>query len=276
MLPPLPRWNALTRPLVMGVLNVTPDSFSDGGKWNDPAAAEERARRMVEEGADLIDLGGESTRPGSDPVEVEEEKRRVLPVLERIAGKVGVPISIDTYKADTAAAALAAGAQIVNDVSGGRLDPEIVAVAADKGAPIILGHLRGSPKDMMDAPRFTDVVAEVADELEANAVRAEEAGVSRERVLVDPGIGFGKALADNLKLLKHLGELVARGRPVVVGTSRKKFIGTLLDGAPPEDRLEGTAASTALAVAAGVSVVRVHDVKAISRVVRVAAAIVNA
>ncbi len=260
----------------MGVLNVTPDSFSDGGKWNDPQAAAERAFRMVEEGADLIDLGGESTRPGSEPVEAEEEKRRVLPVLERIAGKVGVPISIDTYKAETAAAALAAGAQIVNDISGGRLDPEMLAVVDEKGAPIILGHLRGAPKDMMEAPHFRDVVAEVADELEANAVRAEEAGILRERVLVDPGIGFGKTLEHNLKLLKHLHELVARGRPVVVGTSRKKFIGALLDGAPPEDRLEGTAASTALAVAAGVAVVRVHDVKAISRVVRVAAAIVNA
>lgn len=273
---PLPRWNALPRTLVMGVLNVTPDSFSDGGKFFKAADAIEKARAMVAEGADLLDLGGESTRPGAEAVTAEEEKRRTLPVLEAIAGKIGVPISIDTYKAETAAAALAAGAEIVNDISGGRMDPEMLALVAERGVPIVLGHIRGTPKDMQDRPVYRDVVAEVGDELEAAAARAEEAGIAPASILVDPGIGFGKTLEHNLSLLKHLDDLVARGRPVVVGTSRKKFVGTLLDGAPPEDRVEGTAATTALAVAAGVAVVRVHDVKAMARVVRVAAAIAAA
>jgi dihydropteroate synthase len=257
----------------MGVLNVTPDSFSDGGKFFKASDAIDRARAMVAEGADLLDLGGESTRPGAEAVTAEEEKRRILPVLEAIAGKIGVPISIDTYKAETAAAALAAGAEIVNDISGGRMDPEMLALVAERGVPIVLGHIRGTPKDMQDRPVYRDVVAEVGDELEAAAARAEEAGIEKGAILVDPGIGFGKTLEHNLSLLKHLDDLVARGRPVVVGTSRKKFVGTLLDGAPPEDRVEGTAATTALAVAAGVAVVRVHDVKAMARVVRVAAAI---
>ncbi len=272
----LPRWNALPRPLVMGVLNVTPDSFSDGGAFSSPVAAIERARQMVEEGADLIDVGGESTRPGSDPVSAEEECRRVLPVVEALAGRIGVPISIDTYKAEVAAAAVAMGAEIVNDVSGGGLDPEMLPLLAETDKTIIIGHLRGTPKAMLEASPYADVVAEVADELEAAAARAEEAGVAAARILVDPGIGFGKRLPQNLSLLKHLPELVARGRPVVIGTSRKRFLGELLDGAPPHDRLEGTAATTALAVAAGVAVVRVHDVRAMARVVRVAAAVAGA
>ena len=272
----LPRFRSLARPLVMGVLNVTPDSFSDGGKYFRAADAIERARQMVADGADLIDLGGESTRPGSEPVTADEERRRVLPVLEAIAGKIGVPISIDTYKAEVAGAALAAGAEIVNDISGGRMDPEMLSLVAAKNVPIILGHIRGTPREMQDDPRFQDVVQEVADELEESAVRAEELGIPRENVLVDPGIGFGKKLEHNLALLKHLGEIVERGRPVVVGVSRKKFIGMLLDNAAPDDRVEGTAAATALCVAAGAAVIRVHDVKQMARVVRVAAAIVRA
>lgn len=273
---PLPRWNALPRPLVMGVLNVTPDSFSDGGRFAAPAAAVERAFQMVGEGADLLDLGGESTRPGSEPVEAGEELRRILPVLERLAGRVGVPISVDTTKSEVAAAAVKAGASIVNDISGGRLDPEMAWVVAETRAHWILGHLRGTPRDMQDAPAYRDVVAEVGDELMALAAVAEEKGVAREAILVDPGIGFGKTLDHNLSLLKHLDDLVGRGRPVCVGTSRKGFLGKLLGGAPPEDRLEGTAATVALAVAAGVAIVRVHDVKAMARVVAVAGAVAAA
>ncbi len=272
----LPRFRSLTRPLVMGVLNVTPDSFSDGGKYFRAKDAIERARQMVADGADLIDLGGESTRPGSEPVGADEEKRRVIPVLEAIAGKIGVPISIDTYKAETAAAALSAGAEIVNDISGGRMDPDMLTLVASRGVPIILGHIRGTPKDMQDDPVYVDVVQEVADELEGIAVRAEEAGIARENVLVDPGIGFGKKMEHNLSLLRHLGQIVERGRPVVVGVSRKKFIGVLLDNAPPDDRIEGTAAAAALCVAAGAAVIRVHDVRQMARVVKVASAIVGA
>lgn len=272
----LPRFNSLPRPLVMGVLNVTPDSFSDGAAFFAPADAIEHARRMVDDGADLIDVGGESTRPGAEPVAAEEEKRRVLPVLEAIAGKIGVPVSIDTWKAEVAAAALDHGAEIVNDISGGRMDPEMIPLVAERDVPIVLGHIRGTPADMQVDPRYDDVVQEVGDELEAHAVRAEEAGIARERILVDPGIGFGKKLEHNLSLLHHLGEFVARGRPVVLGVSRKKFIGQLLDNAPAHDRIEGTAAAVALAVAAGVAVVRVHDVKQMARVVRVASAIVRA
>jgi dihydropteroate synthase len=271
----LPRFRSLPRPLVMGVLNVTPDSFSDGGKYFRAEDAIERARQMVADGADLIDLGGESTRPGSDPVTADEELRRVLPVLEAIAGKIGVPISIDTYKSDVAGAALAAGAEIVNDISGGRMDPEMLALVAEKDVPIILGHIRGTPRYMQERPQYRDVVAEVADELEESAVKAIELGLSPDHVLVDPGIGFGKLLEHNLALLKHLGEIVERGRPVVVGVSRKKFIGTLLDNAAPDDRIEGTAAATALCVSAGAAVIRVHDVKQMARVVKVAAAIVR-
>ena len=272
----LPRWNALPRPLVMGVLNVTPDSFSDGGKFLSLAAAVERAFQMVGEGADLIDVGGESTRPGSEPVEAAEELRRVLPVIERLAGRVGVPLAVDTYKSEVAAAAVRAGAAIVNDVSGGRLDPEMAWTVAETKAHWILGHLRGTPREMQQDPVYKDVVAEVGDELMALAAVAEEKGVSRDAILVDPGIGFGKTLDHNLSLLKHLDELVARGRPVCIGTSRKGFLGKLLGGAPPEDRLEGSAATAALAVAAGVALIRVHDVKSIARVVSVAAAVTNA
>lgn len=273
---PLPRWNALPRPLVMGVLNVTPDSFSDGGRFAKPAQAVERAFQLVGEGADLLDVGGESTRPGSEPVTVEEELARVIPVIERLAGRVGVPLSIDTTKSDVAAAAIKAGAEIVNDISGGKLDPEMAYVVAETKAHWILGHIRGTPRDMQDNPVYGDVVAEVGDELMGLAAVAEEKGVARDAILVDPGIGFGKTLDHNLSLLRHLDELVAKGRPVCVGTSRKGFLGKLLGGAPPEDRLEGTAATAALAVAAGVAVIRAHDVKAIARVVSVAAAVSNA
>lgn len=266
------RWSSLTRPLVMGVLNVTPDSFSDGGAWLRPQDAIDRAWRLVADGADLLDIGGESTRPGSEPVTAEEEKRRVLPVIAALAGKIGVPLSIDTYKAETAAAAIAAGAEIVNDISGGRMDMEMFDLVAEKEVDVILGHIRGTPKDMMESPSYGDVVAEVGDELASAAASAEAHGIASGRILVDPGIGFGKTLEHNLSLLKHLDE-IGRGRPVVVGTSRKKFIGALLGGAAPDDRIEGTAATTALAVASGVAMIRVHDVKQMARVVRVAAAI---
>ncbi len=258
------------RTLVLGVVNVTPDSFSDGGRYAHATAALEHARALVAEGADLLDIGGESTRPGATPVGESEELARVLPVLEGLRG-IGVPLSIDTYKAEVARAALDAGATIVNDISGGTLDPGILAVAADKGAPIVLGHLRGSPAGMMDTVSFRDVVAEVGDELAARALAAEQAGV--REIWVDPGLGFGKGTRENLALLRGLGTLRARlGRPLVVGASRKRFLGELT-GLAPAERALPSAVAAALAATSGADVVRVHDVAVTRQALAVADAI---
>jgi dihydropteroate synthase len=263
------------RTLVMGILNVTPDSFSDGGEFFGVRAAVDRGIEMVDEGADIVDVGGESTRPGSDPVEVEEELRRVVPVVERLAADVPVPISIDTRKPEVAAAAVGAGASIVNDISGGR-DPGMFEIVQRSGAGLILMHMQGEPKTMQQAPHYDDVVSEVRNDLRERVEVAELAGIEAERLAIDPGIGFGKELEHNLAILNHVDELIALGRPVVVGTSRKRFIGSLLGGLPPEDRLEGTAGSVAWLAAQGAHVVRVHDVREIVRVVRVVDAIAGA
>ncbi len=262
------------RTLVMGILNVTPDSFSDGGRYLDRAAAIEHAARMVDDGADIVDVGGESTRPGSDPVPASEERDRVVPVVESLASSVSVPISIDTRKAEVARAALGAGATIVNDVSAGA-DPQMFDVAKGAGAGLVLMHMQGDPKSMQRAPRYEDVVAEVEEYLRGRIEAAESAGVPFESICVDPGIGFGKNLEHNLIVLKRLDVLASLGRPVLVGPSRKRFIGTILD-LPEDDRAEGTAGAVAWSVAHGANVVRVHDVKEIVRLVRVVDAIARA
>jgi dihydropteroate synthase len=259
----------------VGVLNCTPDSFSDGGKFTSPAEAIEAGVRMAGEGADWIDVGGESTRPGSRTVSGEEEKARVLPVIEALRRRLrdDVLISIDTYKSDTARAAVNAGARVVNDVSGGLLDPGTIEVAAEAGAAIVLGHLRGRPSTMMDDVSFEDVVREVGDELAARVEAARAAGC--REVWVDPGIGFGKVLEQNLAILRALPTLAAHvGAPLMVGVSRKRFLGDLT-GKPPGERIFGTAAAVTAAVLGGASAVRVHDVAAMRDVVRVAEALVR-
>ncbi|MGH2528639.1 MAG: dihydropteroate synthase [Actinomycetota bacterium] len=262
------------RTLVMGILNVTPDSFSDRGKFLDQRAAIEHGLRMVDDGADMIDVGGESTRPGSDPTSPEEERDRVLPVIETLASKMPVPISIDTRKPSVAKAALEVGATIVNDVSGG-LDPEMFDVVREAGAGVVLMHMRGEPKTMQEAPHYDDVVGEVHEYLGERIEAAAFAGIEPERLCVDPGIGFGKELEHNLTLTRHLDALLDLGRPVLVGPSRKRFIGTLLD-LPEDQRVEGTAGAVAWLVARGAHIVRVHDVKEMVRVVRVVDAIARA
>ena len=227
------------RTLIMGVLNVTPDSFSDGGRFLDEVSATRHAIEMVADGADLIDVGGESTRPGSDPVPVEEELARVIPVIGRLVDEVpGVPISIDTRKADVAAEALGSGATIVNDVSGGR-DPEMFDVVKTSGAGMVLMHMLGEPKTMQEAPHYDDIVGEVQEYLRGRIEAAELAGIEPERLVVDPGIGFGKDLRDNLTLMRRLDALLELGRPVLVGPSRKRFIGTLLAICRPSSASRG-------------------------------------
>jgi dihydropteroate synthase len=257
--------------LVMGILNVTPDSFSDGGRFLDPEAAVAHALRMVEDGADVIDVGGESTRPGSDPVPAEEERARVIPVIERLAAACPVALSVDTRKPEVAEAALAAGACIVNDVSAGRSEGMFDVVRA-AGAGMVLMHMLGEPKTMQEAPRYDDVVGEVAAFLRERLEAATAAGIEPEALVVDPGIGFGKTLEHNLLLLRHLETLTELGRPVLVGPSRKRFIGAIL-GLPEDERDEGTLGAVAWAVTRGASIVRVHDVRSTVRALRVLDAI---
>lgn len=263
------------RTLVMGVLNVTPDSFSDGGLFNEPDLAVEHAREMVADGADIIDIGGESTRPGAEPVSVEDEVARTVPVIEALRAQV-VPavISIDTRKAAVAEAALAAGAQIVNDVSAGE-NPAMFETVAQAGAAMALMHMQGDPQTMQEAPTYDDVVTEVRDHLAARVEAAVAAGVAREGIAVDPGIGFGKTVEHNLSLMKHLDMLASLDRPILVGPSRKSFIGKIL-GVDVDERLEGTAAATAYLAARGAHIVRVHDVREMTRVVRIVDAIQGA
>lgn len=262
-------------PYLMGVLNVTPDSFFDGGRFLEPDAAVERALRLGEEGADLLDVGGESTRPGARAVPAGEELRRVLPVLERLAARgFPVPISIDTGKAEVARAAVAAGAALVNDV-GGLADPEMARAVADGGVAAVLMHRRGTPADMQSLASYRDLLAEVKAELAAALGRAVAAGVPPERTILDPGIGFAKTADQSLRLLARLPDLRELGRPLLVGPSRKSFIGHVT-GAPAAERLPGTLAAVAAAVLGGATFVRVHDVAAARQAARVAAAIRDA
>jgi dihydropteroate synthase len=263
------------RTLLMGILNVTPDSFSDGGMYLGERTAVDRGVAMVDEGADIVDVGGESTRPGSDSVSVREELDRVVPVIENLAAHVPVPISIDTRKPEVARAALSVGATIVNDVSGGE-DPAMFDVVRAASAGMVLMHMKGDPRTMQEAPRYDDVVAEVKEFLRERVEAAGLAGIATERLAIDPGIGFGKDLQHNLALLANVDELLALGQPVLVGPSRKRFIAALLDDAPVEERLEGTAAAVAWLVGRGAHIMRVHDVRDIAKVVRVVDAIVRA
>ena len=243
----------------MGVLNVTPDSFSDGGDFLEPAAAVTHAELLAAEGADVIDVGGESTRPGAAPVGEEEELRRVLPVFEALRDRRLAPLSIDTGKAGVAHAALAAGATFVNDVSALRADPGMARVVADAGADVCLVHMRGEPRTMQENPTYEEVVTEVREFLEERLAFAVAAGIPEEKVWLDPGIGFGKTLEHNLELLRRLDEIVSIGRPVVVGVSRKRFIGRLT-GKAERDRLAGSLAAAVLAFERGATMFRVHDV----------------
>lgn len=263
------------RTLVMGILNVTPDSFSDGGRFLDHGAAIERGLRMVEEGADIIDVGGESTRPGSEPVPAEDEIDRVVPVIRELAKRTDRPISIDTCKSLTAEVALDAGAGIINDISGMAFDQRMRTLAAERRCPVILMHIKGTPRDMQQNPTYEDVMGEVTEYLRQRMVDAVEAGVDERAMIVDPGIGFGKDVEHNITILRRLRELRSLGRPVLVGVSRKATIGHLLGGLPPEERVEGTAAAVALSIASGVSIVRVHDVKEMVRVAKISDAIVT-
>jgi dihydropteroate synthase len=264
-------------PVLVGVLNVTPDSFSDGGNFLDPERAATRAAAMLDEGAQIIDVGGESTRPGSDPVAPEEEARRVVPVIREImAERPGAIVSIDTYHAGTAEAALQAGASIVNDVSALRGDPRMADVVADAGCPVILMHMLGEPKTMQRDPRYDDVVREVRDFLAERAERAIAAGMEEENIILDPGIGFGKTLEHNLALLRHLDSLVELGFPVLVGASRKSFIGRITGIEEAKDRLFGTVAANVIACSRGATFFRVHDVRANREALAVAWAVLNA
>ncbi len=260
--------------LLMGVLNVTPDSFSDGGRHADLPAAAAHGRRLAAAGADLVDVGGESTRPGAPPVGAHEEARRVVPVVAELVA-AGVAVSVDTSKASVAAAALAEGAVAVNDVTA-LADPEMAGVVAEAGAGLVLMHMQGTPRTMQREPHYNDVVAEVAEFLEKRSATAIAAGVAPERICIDPGIGFGKTPRHNLRLLRHLDVFVALGHPVLVGTSRKSTIAALVGSEDLAARDEGTAATVALAIGAGAAVLRVHNVAMARRVAQVADAIVRA
>jgi dihydropteroate synthase len=264
----------LAEPRVMGVLNVTPDSFSDGGRYADLDAAVARAERMVEEGAAIVDVGGESTRPGASPVSSDEEIRRVVPVIERLVSRVAVPVSVDTSKPEVMRAAVGAGAQMINDVRALRVPGALVS-AASSGAAVCLMHMQGEPATMQSAPAYRDVVADVRGFLDARVAACLSAGIPREKICIDPGIGFGKLPEHNLALLAGLAGIGEPSLPVMVGVSRKSLVG-MITGRPPADRLAGSVAFAALAVARGARIVRAHDVAATVDAVKVAAALLPA
>jgi len=266
-------------PLVMGVLNVTPDSFSDGGAYSAPDQAVARALEMIDEGAAMIDVGPESTRPGAEPVSAHEQIKRAVPIIEAVRARNDrVALSIDTQVASVAEAALNAGADLVNDVSALGSDPDMAAVVASSGAAIVLMHMRGTPRDMQvgGGPRYDDVVGEIAAFLQERAAHAQQRGIDARRIILDPGIGFGKRVEHNLAVLRHLDRLLALGHPVLIGASRKSFIGHVLQIEKPKQRLSGSLACAAIATIAGVSILRVHDVQATAEVVRLCTAVASA
>jgi dihydropteroate synthase len=265
--------NPQRRPLVMGVLNVTPDSFSDGGRFSDVGAAVARAEAMAASGAKVIDIGGESTRPGSQPVSSEEQIRRIVPVVQVLSGRIPAILSIDTTRAAVAEAALDAGANLINDISAGRDDPALLSLVARREIPMILMHMQGTPATMQMHPTYGDVTSEVIQFLSNRVTAAIAAGVAPSSVLIDPGIGFGKTMEHNLELLRRLREFGSLGCPIVVGTSRKGFIGKITGEEPASGRPFGTAATVAWSLINGVSLVRVHDVEPMSQVVRMIEAI---
>lgn len=263
-----------SRTHLMGILNVTPDSFSDGGRFLDVAKAVGHGQRVEEEGADLIDIGGESTRPGAEAVSMNEELKRVIPVIDGLSKKISIPISIDTYKAKVAREALDHGASMVNDISGLRGDKEMASLVAGAEVPLVITHMKGTPRNMQKNPRYTSVLGEITHFLRQQSEVALAAGVARDKIIVDPGIGFGKTREHNLEILNRLPELRSLGFPILIGTSRKSFIGLTLD-LPVEKRLQGTAATVAYSIIQGASVVRVHDVKEMVQVARMTDAIIR-
>lgn len=263
----------LKKTYIMGILNVTPDSFYDGGKYSNVEKAIHRGLQLIEQGADILDIGGESTRPGALPVSLDEELKRVIPVIEGITKRVKIPISIDTYKAKVAEEAINVGASIINDISGLRFDPEMVSVAAKYNTPVILMHIKGHPKDMQKNPHYYALIPEIIEYLRTSIIIAKEAGIQEDKIILDPGIGFGKLPEHNLEIIGNLREFTSLGKPILIGVSRKSFIGKILNDAPPEGRLEGTAAAVAVSIINGANIVRVHDVDYISKIVKVVDAI---
>jgi dihydropteroate synthase len=260
---------------IMGVLNVTHDSFSDGSLYFDISAAIERAHMMAEEGADIIDIGGESTRPGSERIAAEEELRRTIPVIDALAREVKIPVSIDTYKSEVARRALDAGASMVNDISGLRFDPEMPEVVSQYDVPVVIMHIKGTPRDMQQNPQYEALIPEIMDYLRVGITVAKRAGIPDDKIVIDPGIGFGKTFEDNLKIIHHLHEFTFLKKPILIGPSRKAFIGKILGDVPVTDRLEGTAAAVSISIMNGANIIRVHDVKEMVKVSKVADAIKN-
>jgi len=260
--------------VVMGVLNLTPDSFYDGGRYTREAQALRRVEEMIGEGADIIDVGGESVRPGAEPISLDEELSRVMPVIEKVRRLFSIIISIDTYKAEVARQAIEKGAEMVNDISGLRFDPDLRKIVAGYDVSLILMHIKGTPKNMQNNPRYHSLMEEIISYLRKSIKLAEESGVDPARIIVDPGIGFGKTTAHNLEILRRLEELKSLGKPILVGLSRKSFIGNVL-GLPQEERLEGGLAATCMAVSGGARIVRTHDVKPTRRAVDMVQAILR-
>ncbi|NWF75408.1 MAG: dihydropteroate synthase [Nitrospirae bacterium] len=258
---------------IMGILNVTPDSFSDGGQFFDKSSAIKRALQMVKEGADIIDIGGESTRPGSDPVPLEEELQRTIPLIEVLIKESNIPISIDTYKSEVAKRALDAGASMVNDISGLRFDPLMKSVVAQYKVPVVIMHIKGKPKDMQKDTVYEDLLSEIITYLKNSIDIAIKAGISEDKIIIDPGIGFGKTFEHNLEIIHNLQEFTVLKKPILIGPSRKAFIGKILGDAPPGERLEGTAAAVAISIMNGANIIRVHDVKEMARVAKMSDAI---
>lgn len=261
------------RTYVMGILNVTPDSFSDGGRFFNNESAVRQALRMQEEGADIIDIGGESTRPGAEKITVKEEIKRVVPVIEALAKELSVPISVDTYKSAVAEAAVLAGASMINDISGLRFDKKMPGVVAKNEVPVVIMHIKGTPKDMQQNPGYTSLVPEIMDYLHESVEIARGAGIRDNMIIIDPGIGFGKTVGHNLEIIHRLREFEGFEKPILLGPSRKAFIGKTLGGLPVTERLEGTAAAAAIGIFNGANMVRVHDVKEMVRIAKVADAI---
>jgi dihydropteroate synthase len=258
---------------IMGILNITPDSFADGGLYFDESAAIERAYQIVEEGADIIDIGGESTRPGSEPISIDEELRRTIPVIEAISKHIKIPISIDTYKSEVAKRALDAGASMVNDVSGLRFDPKMPKVVSEYKVPVVIMHIKGKPRNMQENPVYEALIPEIMDYLRIGIATARGAGISEDKIIIDPGIGFGKTSDHNLEIINNLREFTLLEKPILIGPSRKVFIGKILGDAPVTERLEGTAAAVAISIMNDANIIRVHDIKEMIRVVKVADAV---
>lgn len=258
---------------IMGVLNVTPDSFSDGGLYFNKDNAIKHAFKLIEDGADIIDIGGESSRPGSLPVSLEEEIRRTIPVIKEISKRINIPISIDTYKAEVARQALDAGASIINDISGLKFDPEMATVISKNDVPVIVMHIKGTPTNMQINPSYEALIPEIIDYFRGSIQICKQNGIPMQKIIIDPGIGFGKTLEHNLEIIANLKEFSKLGFPIAIGVSRKAFIGKILGDIPPHQRLEGTASAVAISVFNGANIVRVHDVAEMSKVVKIADAI---